>query len=195
MLLSVLICSIRKRDVTLKRIVSKLLGQVTDASADSVIEVLVNQDDGELLIGTKRNMLVHQSRGEYICFVDDDDDVSDDYVKKILRAITTERPDCVGIEGRIQFHGHWHTFYHSIRHKKYHRDRPAHKFFRPPNHLNPVRRDIAIRFPFTAKDSGEDSDYAISMLRANALKTEVYVPGPIYIYVPAGELKGRKKPK
>ena len=195
MLLSVLICSLRKRDESLKRVVSKLLRQVAEEGAESTVEVLVNQDGGELFIGTKRNLLVQQSRGEYICFVDDDDDVSDDYVLKILNAITSERPDCAGIEGRIQFHGHWHTFYHSIQHKRYHRDKPAHKFFRPPNHLNPVRRDIAIRFPFTAKDSGEDSDYAMSMLKAGALRTEVLIPGPIYIYIPAGELKGRKKPK
>ena len=189
MLLSILICSLRSRDSSLVRLVVKLRGQIASEKADGMVEILTNQDDGEMLIGTKRNLLMQQARGEYVCFVDDDDDVADDYVSKIVRAVLSDRPDCAGIEGRILLRGRWHTFYHSTRFRKYSRDRSAGRFFRPPNHLNPIRRDIASRFPFSDKDSGEDTDYAMSLLNAGALSTEVYIDGPIYIYTPAGEGK------
>lgn len=189
MLLSILICSLRSRQASLDRLTDKLRRQIEREGAEDAVEVLVNQDGGELLIGTKRNLLMQQASGEYACFVDDDDDVSDDYVKKIIRAVLSERPDCAGIEGRILLRGVWHKFYHSVRYKLYLSNKSARKFYRPPNHLNPIRRDIARRFPFTNKDFGEDSDYAMSIQRAGALKTEVYIEGPIYIYTPRGEGK------
>lgn len=189
MLLSIMICSLRSRQESLDLLTNNLRAQVEGVGAESSVEILVNQDDGELLIGTKRNLLMQRASGEYVCFVDDDDDVSDDYVRKVMRAVLSERPDCAGIEGRILLRGVWHTFYHSVQYKLYLSNKRARKFFRPPNHLNPVRRDIARRFPFTDKDSGEDSDYAMSMQKAGALKTEVYIGGPIYFYTPRGEGK------
>ncbi len=192
MLLSIMICSLRSRQESLDRVTSKLRGQVDREDACDSVEILVNQDGGELLIGTKRNLLMQQASGEYVCFVDDDDDVSDDYVKKIMCALLSERPDCVGIEGKILLRGVWYEFYHSIRYKVYLSNKTARKFYRPPNHLNPIRRDIARRFPFTDKDSGEDSDFAMSVQKAGALKTEVYITGSIYVYIPRGEGKKTK---
>ena len=46
----------------------------------SEVEVLTELDDGTRSIGEKRNALVESAGGEYVCFVDDDDMVSSDYV-------------------------------------------------------------------------------------------------------------------
>ena len=48
------------------------------------VEILVNCDSGKYTSGQKRNQLIKQSSGEYIVFVDDDDEVADDYVLNML---------------------------------------------------------------------------------------------------------------
>ncbi|KKK78548.1 hypothetical protein LCGC14_2842460, partial [marine sediment metagenome] len=126
---------------------------------------------------------------------------SRDYVPDILTAIRsrTERPDCVGIEGRALRHGKkWITFEHSIQHDAYHYDKAAGLITRPPNHLNPIRRDIVARgmpdeMPFPKKDIGEDSEFSRRLRVASALKTEVLVDEPIYFYIPGGSWRGKAK--
>ena len=48
------------------------------------VEVLVEYDKGERTSGQKRHDVTQRSKGEYICFVDDDDKVASDYVSSIL---------------------------------------------------------------------------------------------------------------
>lgn len=55
----------------------------------SAVEHLVFCDNRARSIGAKRQALVDIARGEYIAFVDDDDDISDDYVALLLAAIET----------------------------------------------------------------------------------------------------------
>ena len=53
------------------------------------VEHLCFCDNRTRSIGGKRQALVDIARGEYIAFVDDDDDISDDYVASLLNAIET----------------------------------------------------------------------------------------------------------
>lgn len=64
---------------------SKLAAQIQDFP----VEHLTLCDNKKRSIGGKRQALVDIARGEYIAFVDDDDDVSDDYVANILKGIET----------------------------------------------------------------------------------------------------------
>jgi glycosyltransferase involved in cell wall biosynthesis len=62
-------------------------------------------------IGAKRQSLVDIARGEYIAFVDDDDDVSEDYVERLLEATKTgadvitfrQRAIYNGLESEVHF--------------------------------------------------------------------------------------------
>ena len=56
---------------------------------DGVVEHLWFGDNCARTIGAKRQALVDIARGEYIAFVDDDDDIHDDYVTSLLAAIKT----------------------------------------------------------------------------------------------------------
>lgn len=179
---SILICTLRSRQASFSRVYNKLLWQVRAANAVGLVEVLYEVDGGEMHIGEKRNLLMSRARGGHVCFVDDDDDVSDDYVAKVLAALETG-PDCVGIVGKIWWHGRWWPFEHSVRHKRYRQD--AERFYRCPNHLNPVRRSIAVTFPFPKIDDSEDTTYAVAMCWSGVLKTEVFVPETIYVYTPS----------
>lgn len=58
------------------------------------VELLKCIDGGEETSGVKRQRLVDAARGEYVAFVDDDDEISPDYVASILSAIES-KPDVV----------------------------------------------------------------------------------------------------
>ena len=51
------------------------------------VEILALMDNQVHTVGTKRNLLMHMAGGEYFTFVDDDDQISPDYVDTILKAI------------------------------------------------------------------------------------------------------------
>jgi glycosyltransferase involved in cell wall biosynthesis len=172
--LSILICSLNKRAELLARLRKVLDPQLTDE-----VEVIVNVDDGQLSIGDKRNALLEAATGDYIAFVDDDDMVRTTYVKNILEAISTN-PDCVGVEGVITVNGqpNGRLFIHSLQYRSWFEKDGV--YYRNPNHLSPVKRELALQVKFPAKNHGEDHDYSKALLPF--LKTEVYIKGPIYHY-------------
>lgn len=173
MKLSLLICSLTKRDRMLRRLMDRIRPQLTPE-----VEILVETDRGERSIGAKRNALLERAKGEYVAFIDDDDLVSRDYVIRILNAIQTQ-PDCVGLEGVITTNGRSpKKFIHSLQYREwFERDGV---YYRNPNHLNAIKRELALKTKFAEVNHGEDSDYSRRVLEH--LKTEVHLPGPIYFY-------------
>jgi glycosyltransferase involved in cell wall biosynthesis len=180
--LSLLVCSLESRQRELRRLKSCLQPQLTDA-----VELLVNIDRGQKTIGQKRNELLEEASGDYIAYIDDDDLVADDYVEKVLAATASE-PDCCGMEGIITFNGeNPRRFVHSLRYREwFERDGV---YYRNPNHLSPVKRELALKIGFPDKNYWEDRDYSARLLPL--LHREVYIDGPIYYYL----YVKRKKPK
>ena len=190
--LSILICSITERESLLKNLLADLERQRTDD-----VEILVEIDNKVITTGAKRNVLLRRAIGDYIAFVDDDDKISEDYVPKILEAIKTH-PDCCGIEGEIthivkvrmrrlssRFSGHYkhaqrrvQKFIHSIRYNRWFESNDV--YYRCPNHLNPVKREIALKVMFPDLNKEEDKDYSFRLYPL--LKTEQYIDGIIYFY-------------
>jgi glycosyltransferase involved in cell wall biosynthesis len=160
----------------------ELYSQARRAGLDGRVEVLSFRDDGTLPVGLKRNALVERARGEFVAAVDDDDLVSPDYVSTVCRAIT-DHPDidCVGIKGVITFRGaHPREFIHSLRYDHYFSRHGT--YYRPPYHLNPIRREIAARYRFDEVRRGEDVDWAVRLCRDGALRKEHFVESPLYYY-------------
>lgn len=171
--LSILICSLNDRQKSLSILLSELRRQKTKD-----IEILVESDGGEMMIGDKRNILLENSSGKYVSFIDDDDDISPDYVSKVLKAIKKE-PDCCGLEGTITTNGRRpKKFIHSLQYKKWFEKNGI--YYRNPNHLNAIKREIALKVGFSSKSHGEDRDFSMAVLPY--LKTEEYISGPIYFY-------------
>ncbi len=171
--LSILICSIIGREKKLSRLLEDLEKQKTDN-----IEILVETDNKKMSIGAKRNSLLKKAKGDYIVFIDDDDEVSVNYVVKILEALKTN-PDCCGIEGFLIRPGCKYKFIHSIQYNTWFSKNDI--YYRCPNHLNPVRRELALQVGFPEKDYGEDQDYSLSLFPL--LKTEVYIQSILYYYI------------
>ena len=178
--LSILICSLKDRKFYLERLLDKLNPQLNDN-----VEVIVESDNGEMTIGEKRNTLVEKSSGEYICFIDDDDLVSDDYVELILSSIQN-KPDVVGfkldyfVDGVLTGvaehtikNNEWKTLNSNSSPYRY-------LFLRNPNHLNPIKREIALKIPYQKINHGEDRIFSSQVYEL--LKSENYIDKAIYYY-------------
>ena len=174
-ILSILICSLEARGELLFALLAELNKQMENRKD---IEILVETDSGEMTVGTKRNTLLSRAQGEYICFIDDDDSIAPNYILSIMKALE-KYPDCVGIEGVLRTTGNPDLlFKHSIQFQGWYTGVDA--FYRTPNHLNPVKRKIAIEIGFPCKDFGEDHWYSNAIQQR--IKTEEYINYPIYIY-------------
>lgn len=79
---SILVPSICTRD---RKVFDKLC-RLAEPFSDTV-EVLALADNRRRSIGLKRQALLDAARGFYVSFVDDDDDVSDEYIRSVCRAI------------------------------------------------------------------------------------------------------------
>lgn len=177
MRLSILICSlnVRKRQDSLQSLLNCLEKQKTPE-----VEVLVEKDLGKMSIGHKRNILLKRATGDYISFVDDDDMVSYDYVEQILNA-TQSSPDCCGIWGILVFQSKntRRKFVHSIQYNTWFEKDGI--YYRCPNHLSPVKRELALQTSFHSISMGEDKDYSLRLYPL--LKTEVMIEPTLYYYL------------
>ena len=157
------------------------LARVLRAQSSGDVEMLANSDNGIKSIGQKRNELLQAAKGDYVVFVDDDDMVSPFYTFGILEAIKSN-PDCVGIEGIITLKNVGpKKFIHSLQYEDWYEKDEI--YYRCPNHLNPIKREIALEAKFPEISWQEDQSFSFRL--KGKLKTEVYIKGPIYYYYPS----------
>ena len=203
--LSILIITIPSRAEKLQRLLDVLRPQLpTDQSVEVIIKEELPANDGGPTVGANRNAAMADATGDYVCFIDDDDMVPGNYVDNILGAIGkeagnpndlpegsnghytgdiinfAERNDVVGIRGHyILGHNKPELFIHSLDYNEWKTVDGVHK--RCPNHLNPVKREIALQVPFPEKNYREDMEYSMALLPL--LKTQVMVEGIMYFYL------------
>jgi hypothetical protein len=174
-LLSILVCSLQERKEQLDILLGILYDQIGD---NSNVEVITSVDNREITTGEKRNRLLNLCSSEYCCFIDDDDSVSEDYIDSIVETLQS-RPDCLGIEGIYTVNGeNPRKFIHSIKYSSWFKEKEI--FYRPPNHLNPIKTEIAKKVGFPNKVLQEDKAFSLGLV--GKLITEVYIDHPIYFY-------------
>ena len=81
---SILILSLPSRIKFLEKLVTKLelqIGSRTD------VEILSLMDNKSYNVSEKRNALLSLARGTHLAWIDDDDDISENYISEILNAI------------------------------------------------------------------------------------------------------------
>jgi len=87
--LSILILSIPSRLHFLKPLMEKLETQIGERQDVEIISIMDNKSFG---ISEKRNELLKLARGSHLTWIDDDDDVADNYVSKLTETIAAN-PD------------------------------------------------------------------------------------------------------
>lgn len=189
-LLSVLIATLTRRQQQFLRLAQDLSAQA-EAAADPV-EIVALQNSGEKTLAEYRQDLLNDARGEYVCFVDDDDLVADVYVKTITEVIMAERPDtvtfpqlCTGTAAPITLFGisylgqPWQpVLVHGM---------PV--YVRVFSHVLPVRADLARKATFVAEGmpgyTQEDQVYVQTLvphLNQPGYR-EAQVSEPLYCYM------------
>jgi glycosyltransferase involved in cell wall biosynthesis len=184
MKLSILICSHITRKPLMDRMVHHL-----DSQWRPGVEILTTTNKDYTKRGKTRNKLLDAADGQYCCFVDDDDVVSDDYVAKILAAID-KKPDICGIMGQViqlRYPPVTRDFQLSIQYpqifslpiKGTERDLPVIRRF--ASHLCPIRTKIAQSIRFPEDNKHEDNGYSDRLKFCGSLN-ETIIDGTIYYY-------------
>lgn len=179
--LSILVCSIHKRyDNFLLKIEKQLFEQyeaLNEADKER-IELLVLTDNKQMMLGHKRNTMVDIAQGKYVVFVDDDDRVSDDYIDQLLEA-TKSDADSIVFKASVSLNGGKAKICHYS--KDVVNDYNANDaYYRIPNHICCVKRELALKSSFPNVLYGEDAGYGKILLPH--LKTEHKIEKVLYYY-------------
>ena len=94
MKLSILILSLPSRR---KTFLNELLDELEDQAINyPEVEILVFYDNKKRSVGQKRDGVLSLAKGDYITFIDDDDTITEDYVKSIIDCLNQNpETDCV----------------------------------------------------------------------------------------------------
>jgi len=187
--LSILILTLPTRIDCYSNLIKKLNQQVLENNLIHRIQILTLCDSKEISVGTKRNILLNQSCGKYICFIDDDDEIAPNYLSSIMSSIDSSNADVITFCGDYVENNRVIPFSISSVHRGNYDS--SNMFYRLPNHLCPVKREIALNCMFTDKNFGEDSDYA-ELLNKN-INNEYHINEKLYFYMYDGN-KSQTKP-
>jgi len=144
------------------------------------VEIVVMTDNRCRSIGLKRQALLDVARGEYVCYVDDDDDVADVHVQSLYEAVNQFRADvfvfptlCISDQyGTIRVD-------HSVGFEN--EDVQVEGFRRKPWWMHPICRELAVSSVFTDSNWGEDADWLGPLWKKMLVEFEV-TEEPLYYY-------------
>ena len=176
--LSILILTLPTRIDSYSNLIRTLNQQVIENNLLDKVQILSLCDTKEISVGEKRNILLNKSIGRYVCFIDDDDLIATDYLIKIISAISSNA-DVITFCGEYIENGQTTPFSISTIHRGNYNH--PNIFYRLPNHLCPVKREIAVSCLFTDKNYGEDSDYADRINQH--IKNEFHIQDKLYFYM------------
>jgi glycosyltransferase involved in cell wall biosynthesis len=176
--LSILILTLPTRIDSYATLIKTLNQQVIDNNLINRVQIMSLCDTKEISVGEKRNILLNQSCGRYVCFIDDDDLIAPDYVIKLMNAIQSNS-DVITFCGDYVDNTIRTPFSISMIHRGNYNE--PNMFYRLPNHLCPVKREIALSSMFSDKNFGEDSDYAERI--NNHIKNEFHIQDKLYFYM------------
>ena len=175
--LTIGIPTLTKRKLFLFRLLNKI--SWSSGSNRENIEIIISEDNGEKTIGTKRNEIMKKSSGKYFCFIDDDDLISENYFELIFNAFK-EDPDSVGFKG-MYYEKEFSkmVFEHNFDNKTHFKKNNIQ--YRPLNHLNPMKTDIAKKLLYKEINFGEDIDFGDRVMKL--LKSGKFINYILYHYL------------
>jgi len=180
-LLSILIPTIEGRENFFNRLTNKLTYQINEVGIDKVQLLYYKDKRGEKTTGAKRNVLIEQSKGKFIVFVDDDDSVSNNYVSAIVGCIENNPDiDAIGIQGIYTENGSNSTFFETGL--KYNWEKTNGWYTRTINHISPILRKHAITVKFDDITFGEDYKWTMDLKATGLLKKDFIIKDKLYFY-------------
>lgn len=151
--------------------VSALCAKIAEQSTGAQVEHLVLCDNRTRTIGAKRQALVDIARGDYFSFVDDDDDISPDYVASILTAINAGA-DVVTFRQRAIYNGAESEVVFGVNNQDAPFN-PGMETLRAPWHVCAWRRDTVAGCLFGESNYGEDLTWCLQARRRARTGTHI----------------------
>jgi glycosyltransferase involved in cell wall biosynthesis len=164
---SILIPTIPGRESGLNRLTASIREKVARICPSIRYEFCIEFDNKETSVGSKRQKLLQAAKGKYLSFIDDDDEITDQYIEDLYATIQGEYP-VMRLRGRIDPY----TFTHSTGNTLTMPMARGEVFLRPPNHLNPMMSDVAKLVSFKDALRGEDLDWTMRMSKSGFLTHE-----------------------
>lgn len=104
MLVSILIPTLLERSSVFTPKLEGLYKQIKDNNLEEKVEIIVMCDNRTMKLSEKRNTMQKLARGKYFTHLDDDDNFTDDYCKKVVEHIEdiptfrNDYPDIIGYD-------------------------------------------------------------------------------------------------
>lgn len=179
--LSILVPSTNTRFDSFLPIIKKQLYSQYDDLTDNEkqrVEILFLVDNKQMMLGHKRNVMVNMAQGKYVVHVDDDDRVAPDYIKSLLYA-TDSDADCIVFQAEVRVNDEEPKicYYSKDNKTDFNKDN---SFYRIPNHICCIKKEVSMKSSFPNIMYGEDSGYS-KVLLPN-LKTEHKIDRVLYYY-------------
>lgn len=134
--------------------------------------------DGGWSIGKKRESLVKRATGKYLCFLDDDEDISPSYIETLMRLCQNE-VDVVTFRNLTKTDTYWTVVDMSL---KNHNEEatPDRIVKRAPWHICPVKSEYAKLYDFEDSNYSEDWTWMEKVLKH--CKTEAHTDQILHCY-------------
>lgn len=161
----------------LKPLYEKLKNQIGNISD---IEILSLMDNKDITVGEKRTRLFGLAKGRYTCIIDDDDNVTKDFVEVLREKITDDLDvDVICYNQLAQFNNKPWIIKSSLKHNCTH---PFNQIeldyegnplpcLRPPWHWCAWRTELAKKIPFGDSNTQEDTVFVLEAIKQ--AKTEL----------------------
>lgn len=174
MKLSILIPTLPESKHYLNRLMNVLQKQITGD-----VEVITNDLSRSTPTGTKRNLLIDSSKGEYFVQIDCDDLVFDWYVSELLKAID-KNPDVITFNGYMTTDGANKRNFVIKLGEKY--EERGGVYYRYPNHLCCFKKSVVAGVRFKPVWVQEDYLWATEIKNKGLLRTSVHIDRDMYHY-------------
>lgn len=171
LVLSIVMITVPERKKQFSRLLNKLKRQIRNCkkvhpTLGKVEIVEVNTPkfiDGGDSIGKKRQAGLIQSKGKYVCWLDDDDDISPDYVETLLRMAYMSDFDVITFNSLVTFDNFWALVQMNLNFQIDEQMSPG-IVHRRPYHVCPFKRDLLQGLTFPDANWDEDTAFLTQVL-------------------------------
>ena len=183
-MLSILIPTVTERKESFAKLMTEITLQISQGNHWQDVEVIFdNTQRGKATTGEKRNFLLLRANKKYTWFVDDDDMILPGAIPAILQAAQTDC-DTMAVNGFMTTDGgnrkDWYIALGNPYSAQWNEGKEI--YLRYPNHITPMKREIAATIEFPAQNNFEDKVWADKLKDSALLKTETKIEIPIYHY-------------
>ena len=182
-LLTIMIPTTVDRREQFNALFTELSGQVKDFCREGEVEIIYEEDNKEISVGKKRQILLERAQGVFVVGFDSDDFPHQDYVMEIVSSlrICNEDIDHIGFIENCNIDGMGSTSLFSIKHHKWAENVNGYDHIRCANPKSVIRRTKALQVGFEDMRWGEDTVFSEAV--TPLLKGEIFIDKPLYNYI------------